>query len=100
MILDYPAYMRSCYEHLMSEKVLDDGATKKYFSKVEELDLERTKTKIRKVVQEVIDDEILSKEEFNAMLADDKDAAKFYCTFKVHKRHEPMTAPPTRPIVS
>ena len=34
------------------------------------------------------------------MLADDKDAAKFYCTFKVHKDHEPMTAPPPRPIVS
>ena len=34
------------------------------------------------------------------MLSDDKDAAKFYCTFKVHKSHEPMTAPPPRPIVS
>jgi hypothetical protein len=33
-------------------------------------------------------------------LADDKDAAKFYCTFKVHKKHEPMTAPPPRPTVS
>ena len=26
------------------------------------------------------------------MLADEKDAAKFYSTFKVHKSHEPMTA--------
>ena len=43
---------------------------------------------------------ILSKEESDAMIADDKDAAKFYCTFKVHKKHEPMTAPPPRPIVS
>ena len=34
------------------------------------------------------------------MIADDKDAAKFYCNFKVHKEHEPMTAPPPRPIVS
>ena len=34
------------------------------------------------------------------MLADDKDPAKFYCTFKVHKDHVPMTAPPPRPIVS
>ena len=41
---------------------------------------------------------ILSKEEYYAMIADDKDAAKFYCNFKVHKEHEPMTAPP--PIVS
>ena len=34
------------------------------------------------------------------MISDDKEAAKFYCTFKVHKPHEPMTAPPPRPIIS
>ena len=34
------------------------------------------------------------------MISNDKEAAKFYCTFKVHKPHEPMTAPPPRPIVS
>ena len=51
--------MRACYEHLMSEKVLDDGATKKYYSKVEEIESERTKAKIRKAVQEGFDDEIL-----------------------------------------
>ena len=50
MILDYTAYMRSCYEHLTSEKVLDDGATKKYYSQVEEIELERAKLKIRKLV--------------------------------------------------
>ena len=33
------------------------------------------------------------------MLADDREAANFYCNFKVHKKHEPMTAPPPRPIV-
>ena len=100
MILDYTAYMRSCYEHLTPEKVLDGGATKKYYSQVEEIELERAKLKIRKLVEEGFEDEILSKEEFSAMVADDKDAAKFYCNFKVHKRHEPMTAPPPRPIVS
>ena len=29
-----------------------------------------------------------------------KNAAKLYCTFKVHKPHTVMTAPPERPIVS
>ena len=29
-----------------------------------------------------------------------KHAAKLYCTFKVHKPHTVMTAPPERPIVS
>ena len=78
---------------------MDDGSTKHYYSKVEEIELERTKTKIQKLIQEGFDDEILSKEEFNAMLADDIDAPKFYCIFEVHKRHESMTAPPPRPIV-
>ena len=34
------------------------------------------------------------------MISDDKEAAKFYCTSKLHKKHEPMTAPPSRPIVN
>ena len=100
IILDYPVYMRACYEHLTSEKVMGDGEIKQYYLRVNDIELERTKTKIRNVVQEGLDKEILSKEEYDAMLADDKDAAKFYCTFKVHKDHEPMTAPPPRPIVS
>ena len=29
-----------------------------------------------------------------------KNAAKLYCTFKVHKPHTVMTFPPERPIVS
>ena len=31
MILDYVVYMRACYEHLMSEKILDEGGSKKYY---------------------------------------------------------------------
>ena len=100
IILDYPVYMRACYQQLSSEKLMGDGEMKKYYIRVDQIELERTKTKIRNVLQEGLDLEILSKEEFEAMLADDKDAAKFYCTFKVHKDHEPMTAPPPRPIVS
>ena len=30
----------------------------------------------------------------------EKEAAKFYCNFKVHKEHEHMKAPPVRPIIS
>ena len=92
--------MRACYEHLSSERISDDGTTKKYYSRVERIELERSKSKIRNLVQEGFDNNILNKEEYEAMLSDDKEAAKFYCTFKVHKRHEPMMAPPTRPIVS
>ena len=100
IILDYPVYMRACYEHLMSEKVMENGVSRNYYCRVDEMELERTKSKIKHLVQDGFENEILSEEEYNAMIADDKDAAKFYCTFKVHKKHEPMTAPPPRPIVS
>ena len=100
IILDYSDYMRACYQHLSAEKLMGNGEMKKYYIEVEQIELERTKTKIKNVVQEGLELEILSKEEYEAMLAEDKDPAKFYCTFKVHKDHVPMTAPPPRPIVS
>ena len=34
------------------------------------------------------------------MLADDKNPAKFYQLFKVHKTHTPGDTPPSRPIIS
>ena len=100
IILDFSIYMKACYEHLASEKLMADGEVKKYYLEVNEIELEMSKTKIRNLVKEGLENEILSKEEYEAMIADDKQAAKFYCTFKVHKPHEPMTAPPPRPIVS
>ena len=100
IILDYLVDMRACYEHLTTEKVMNNGDSKQYYLRVNEIELEKTKSKIRNIVQEGLDNKILSKEEYEAMLAEDKEAAKFYCTFKVHKDHQPMTAPPPRPIVS
>ena len=100
IILDFSVYMKACYEHLASEKLMSDGEVKKYYLEVNDIELEVSKSKIRNLVQEGLEKEILSKEEYEAMVADDKEAAKFYCTFKVHKPHEPMTAPPPRPIVS
>ena len=100
ILLDYTVYMRACYEHLAAEKNMGDGEVKRYYIRVKEIELEMTKSKIRNIIQEGFENKILSKEEYEAMSADDKDPAKFYCTFKVHKKHEPMTAPPPRPIVS
>jgi hypothetical protein len=102
IILDYVVYMRACYEHLNAEKDMGDGEVKKYYLMVDNIELEKTKSKIRNIVQEGLENDILllSKEEHDVMIADDREAAKFYCTFKVHKKHEPMTAPPPRPIVS
>ena len=86
-------YIRACYGHLTSEKIMEDGESKKYYVRVNAIELEITKSKIRKIVQDGFDNEILSKGEYaSRMISDDKEAAKFYCTFKVHKKHEPMTA--------
>jgi hypothetical protein len=100
IILDYDMYMRACYEHLNAEKDMGDGEVNQYYLMVDDIELEKTKSKIRNIVQEGLENDILSKEEHDAMIADDREAAKFYCTVKVHKKHEPMTAPPPRPIVS
>ena len=100
IILDFPVYMKACYEHLASDKLMPGGEIKKYYLEVNEIELEMSKTKIRHLVQEGLENEILSKEEYEAMIADDNESAKFYCTFKVHKPHEPMTALPPRPVVS
>jgi hypothetical protein len=52
IILDYPVYTRACYQHLTSEKVMGDGDTKKYYIRVNDIELELSKTKIRNFVQE------------------------------------------------
>ena len=79
IILDYDMYMRACYEHLNAEKDMGDGEVNKYYLMVDDIELEKTKSKIRNIVQEGLENDILSKEEHDAMIADDREAAKFYC---------------------
>ena len=49
IILDYPVYMTACYQHLTSEKIMGNGESKQYYLKVDEIELDRTKSKIRSV---------------------------------------------------
>ena len=42
----------------------------------------------------------ISKDEYEAMLPDDKGVSKFYELFKVHKKHTAPHTPPERPIIS
>ena len=58
------------------------------------------KKKLKKLLEEGLDHKYLTKDEFEAMDPEGKNPAKCYCTFKVHKNHQPMEAPPERPIVS
>ena len=62
--------------------------------------LENMKFKLLTALEEGLEKEYISKEEFIAMDPSDKGPAKFYELFKVHKEHEVCTTPPERPIIS
>ena len=94
IILNFDDYIKSCYEHLTSYQSID----KPYYSQVNDIELEQAKKNIRNILLEALENEIISKSEFNAMIADDKNTGRFYCNFKVHKEHEHI--PPPRPITS
>ena len=100
LILDFKLYMQACYEHLIAKQTNENGSQDNYYDQVEEWEIERSKNKIRTVLQEGLDNKIISDEEFKAMDPSEKNLSKFYMTFKVHKPHIPMTAPPPRPIIS
>ena len=96
LILDFRSYMKSCYEHLLSKQSL----TQNYYKKVADLELERAKAKIYNTLEEALNNKVITEEEFRAMNPEDKHRGKFYCYFKIHKPHTPMTTPPPRPIIS
>ena len=100
IILNFTEYIRACEKHLNCEQIQSDGSRKPYYRKVKDDVLDEVRTKINDVVEEAFDNEILTKPEYEAMRADEKAAARFYATFKVHKTHEVGKAPPERPIIS
>ena len=100
IILDFEEYMRACHDHLNSNLENPNGSKNPYYTKVEKSELEVAKSKVKVVLIEAKDNNLISDEEFLAMDPDDKGAAKFYLLFKVHKAHTPMKAPPERAIVS
>ena len=100
IILDYEEYIKACYKHLNAKIIGKNGEEENYYTKVDSNSLDLAKTKIKFIIEEGLDNEILSKPEYEAMTAEDKNPGKFYCTFKVHKDHQEGTTPPERPIIS
>ena len=99
MIIKYEDYVNACKEHLKDE-IKYGKDSKPYYMKVEQDMLETAKYKIKKVLEEGFDNEILSKEEFEVMDPFTKRPGTFYATFKVHKTHHEPELPPLWPIVS
>ena len=99
-ILNFDDYIKSCDNHLNEEQTDENGTSKKYYKEVNTEALDTARTKIKQLLQEGLDNKIISKEEFQAMYPEGKNASKFYCNFKVHKEHQHGEIPPVRPIVS
>ena len=96
MILGFKDYIKACYNHLLSKTASD----KPYYSQVESWEVEKAKKHIKQALKEGLDNEIITKGEYDAMCADDKNPGRFYTSFKVHKPHRHKEVPPVRPIVS
>ena len=96
IILDYSEYVKACYKHLTSSQ--SEGNP--YYTQVDALEVERSKAQIESTLLEALKDNIISQDEFHAMNPKDKEPGRFYCNFKVHKKHEHGQTPPERPIIS
>ena len=100
IILDFIKYVQACYEHLLSVQTIEGVAPQYHYNKVIDIAFQEAKDKILIIIEEGLDNKIISKEEYTAMKADDKNPAKFYCNFKVHKEHDDLEVPPPRLIIS
>ena len=88
--------MKACYKHLSST----NPEQSRYYSQVDGLEVERTKTKIETILKDAIQNSIITKDKYEGMIANYKEPGRFYCNFKIHKQHETNKAPPERPIIS
>ena len=58
------------------------------------------KTEIKKLIDEGLNTNIITQEEYNAIDPRDKDVARFHCNFKVNKSYELKTASPSRATIN
>ena len=100
IILNFVDYMTSCYEQLLSKLTFENGQTKRYYQEVHDSQLAVAKLKIMNLLEYGLNENIITNQEFEAMNPTDKDPAKFYQIFKIHKQHEPNRPPPPRVIIS
>jgi len=97
VISDFNKYLKSAYEHLLSKQ---EGSGKHYYKEVQAIEIDKAKNRIKAVLNDAKERGIITKEEYYHMDPTDKDIAKFYLNFKVHKEHKEGELPPPRPIIS
>ena len=64
------------------------------------MNIERARTKIKGVLQQALEENIITNNQFDSMNPENKEVGNFYCNFKIHKPNGHKKAPPERPIVS
>ena len=90
--MNFKDYMKTCYHHLTSRQADD----KPHYTEVDDIALDLAKNEIYNIFDRGLDDEIISKSEHDAMIAENKKPGCFYCNLKVHKPHDHI--PPPRPL--
>ena len=80
IILDFKDYLKAAQEHLEAKTSTGEN----YYKEVDNSVLKEAKDKITNIVREAFDNEIISKDEYNAMLPSPDQQpvpGRFYCTF-------------------
>ena len=86
--------------HLSSKQTQADGTVQNRYEIRNVFQIEKAKYEIKNLINEGLDNKIITQEEYDAINPDDKDLARFYCNFKVHKDYEHKKAPKPRAIIS
>ena len=93
IVLNFKDYMKTCYNHLTSRQ----ADNKPYYTEGDNIALDIAKNTIKNVLYKGLEKEIISKSDYDAMIAENKKPGRFYCNLKVHKPHDHI--PPSRPII-
>jgi hypothetical protein len=96
--MDHKDYVKAAEEHLKETIVNAEGNEKPLYTKVNDNLFNEAKNKLQALLMSGFDNDIISKQELEAMCPESKTMSKFYCNFKVHKKYEHI--PPVRPIIS
>ena len=100
IILNFDDYLRACYDHLFSRLDRQGEIPEYYYKEVSVWFLEHAKLEIISVLQDAYEKQYITHGEIQSMNPEECDPARFYCNFKVHKKHLPGEFPPVRPIIS
>ena len=97
-VMNRSDYIEEAERQLNDTYVDADGATKKYYQKVDPKEVDRQYAEIKSVLNEGLDNGYISKKEFNTLLPPKPKPSKLYLLPKIHKPFDEF--PKCRPIIS